>query len=375
LRRSWLAVWLILVLLLALGGGMYGSAYANLEQRLEQTRRQLEAAQERADSARDEIRSITQEIAAINSSIQARLARIEELTAVLEEVTNRLRKAEAELADAEARLEEMNALFAARVRSIYVNGNVSYLEVLFGARSFGDFVARTEFLKEILARDRELIKEIEAERESIERQKQAIAERRREVEALRYEQENAYRALVRTQQEKESLLVVARGSLNRFQAEVDRLEREEQELLRQIARQRAGNDVLHTGRFAWPVPNYAYVSSGFGWRIHPILRVQRFHSGIDIPAPHGVPVKAAGTGRVVYVGTFRGYGHTVVLDHGGGVTTLYAHLSTMYVREGQVVVQGETIARIGSTGLSTGPHLHFEVREHGNAVSPWNYLR
>lgn len=374
MRHSWFITGLVLVLLLVFGWGFHGVAYGDLERQLEQMRQELDSARQQTDSVRGEVRSIAQEIKVLDGSIQSRLARIDELTAVLQEVMSRLRQAEAELIAAEARLEEMNALFATRVRSAYINGNISHLEVLLGAQNFNDFVTRVEFLKEILAQDVALIEEIEVERAAIERQKETIEERRESVQALRHEQELAYRALVSTQREKESLLSVARGNLGRFQAEVDQLEREEQELLRQIAIQRGGGDVLHTGKFGWPVPNHTWVSSGFGYRTHPILGVRRFHGGIDIPAPHGVPVVAAGTGRVVYSGTLRGFGNVVILDHGGGITTLYAHLATRGVREGQTVVQGQNIARIGSTGMSTGPHLHFEVREQGNVVNPRGYL-
>lgn len=375
MRRSWITTGLIAALLLVLCAGSYTLAYGNLEQKLEQTRQQLESARQQTESARGQVRNFTREIAVIDNSMKERLLRIDQLIALLQEVTARLEEAESALADAEARLAEMNALFAARVRSAYENGNITYLEVLLGAESFNEFVTRVEFLKEIVARDVALIEQIEEERLAIERQKEAIEERRAQVQSLHAEQEVAYRSLLNEQREKESLLVVARGSLSQFQAEVDQLEREEQELLRQIALQRAGQDVLHTGKLAWPVPKHTWVSSDYGWRRHPILGVQRFHDGIDIPAPHGTAVVAAGTGRVLFVGTLRGYGNVVVLDHGGGITTLYAHLSTMRVSEGQMVAQSETIARIGSTGLSTGPHLHFTVREHGEHVTPWNYLR
>ena len=124
------------------------------------------------------------------------------------------------------------------------------------------------------------------------------------------------------------------------------------------------------GVMKWPVPGHTRVSSEYGNRLHPILKTNRFHSGIDIPAPTGTNIIAAGSGTVAFAGTQGGYGRTVILDHGGGIMTLYAHNSQLLVSEGQQVTQGTVIAKAGSTGMSTGPHLHFEVRENGKYVDP-----
>jgi murein DD-endopeptidase MepM/ murein hydrolase activator NlpD len=132
--------------------------------------------------------------------------------------------------------------------------------------------------------------------------------------------------------------------------------------------------VRGTGELLWPVPGHRTVTSGFGIRLHPVFRVHRQHLGIDIGAPHGARVVASDTGTVITSEYDRSYGHYIVISHGNGMTTLYAHLSSRGVRRGDVVVRGDTIGRIGSTGVSTGPHLHFEVMINGSRVNPQRHL-
>jgi murein DD-endopeptidase MepM/ murein hydrolase activator NlpD len=122
-----------------------------------------------------------------------------------------------------------------------------------------------------------------------------------------------------------------------------------------------------------PIPGR--LTSNFGWRIHPIYHTRRFHAGVDFGAPLGTAIGAADSGMVIYAGWYGGYGNAVILDHGSGLTTVYGHTSRLYVRVGQLVQKGQTIAAVGSTGLSTGPHLHFEVRRRGQVVNPLGYLR
>jgi murein DD-endopeptidase MepM/ murein hydrolase activator NlpD len=130
--------------------------------------------------------------------------------------------------------------------------------------------------------------------------------------------------------------------------------------------------VFGTGQLLYP--NDGAITSGFGWRRHPILGYSRFHAGIDFGASYGSTIRAADSGTVIFAGWYGGYGYTVVINHGGSIATLYGHTSKLYVREGQTVQQGEAIAAVGSTGLSTGPHLHFEVRKNGEPVDPASYL-
>ncbi|MBO8129650.1 MAG: peptidoglycan DD-metalloendopeptidase family protein [Peptococcaceae bacterium] len=366
---------LVIVLTALLYGGLLGAAYGDLEDELRKTQQELNEAKQRVESQKTTVSNYSRQMANLDRQIVAKTRRIEELEESLRATERKLQKTERLLEETEQRLEENTALFKERLRTIYENGKVGYLEVLLGANSFSDLITRVEFLKEIVAHDTSIINQIEQQREEISQQKAEIESQREQLLALHAEQEQVYNQLAVQRKQKRELLVQASRDLERFERELDRLEKEEQELLRKIAIQKASQGKLQvSGKFTWPVPGHTRISSPFGWRIHPILGTRRFHDGIDIAAPYGAKVVASHTGTVIYVGWLRGYGKVIMLDHGGDITSLYAHLQKQLVKEGQVVVQGQQIGEVGSTGWSTGPHLHFTIKKDGNSVNPWNYL-
>ena len=340
-----------------------------IEEQLQERNLQMEALQER-------ITDTLAGISALDERIETHTHELNVLNLQLIRVTRDVEEAEVELYRIEETYLIHRRAFEQRLVAQYIAGETRYLDVLLSSNSLVEFVSTFFLISEVAQHDANLMS-------SIERQRRALSEAR----YLLTERQAALRRL--TDNERRTIVALENTRIIRNDY-VRRLSEEEQEVQAQIDGFRVvlaniedeimALAVLHMdgtfvgGEFAWPAPGFYRITSPFGIRIHPIFRYSRMHTGLDIGMPTGAAIVAANDGVVIRAGYMGGYGNTVMIDHGGGVITLYAHGSRILSNVGDRVGRGQPIMLAGSTGWSTGPHLHFEIRINGIFVDPLPYI-
>jgi murein DD-endopeptidase MepM/ murein hydrolase activator NlpD len=342
----------------------------------------LRSTEARQDAVRDQLRSVKAEQAKrrrwlSDAQIAASRARSaycvarSRLDSTREELRGARRRYEACI----ERLRSHDAAVCARVKVMYEIGEPSYMEVLLDATTFSDFVERADYLQRIAQHDADLLVRYTNER----KQAEAL---RTQLETVQAEEERQARTLSRKKADAEAKAAKARDMLRKasreraaYEQELAELERVEKQISELIARvQRGSSSLRYTGNWSgWgsaPIRAPHRLTSGFGMRFHPILREWKAHKGVDLACPTGTRIHAAASGRVVSAGWRSVLGNAVIIDHGGGWSTVYGHCSRLAVSTGQDVKAGQVIGSVGSTGRSTGPHLHFGVRKYGTCIDP-----
>lgn len=369
-----LAAALVLVFAVLAAAPALADELEEKQQQLTNVQQQIEAQQRKAELARRKEQTIAEQLRAIQRELDTAEDEYEAVNDQLENTEQHI-KANVELSNRlTKKLEVQTKTLHRRIRDIYKNGQVNYLDVLLGAKDFNDFVGRMDILKKILAYDNALIQGTKADRETLRKAKEQLEADRAKIVELRKLAAAKREQVAERRQERRGVLNAAtyeRETAERAYRELIETSRQIEQMIKRI---QSGEKNIggSTGTMTWPAEGE--ITSPFGWRVHPIFGTQRLHTGIDIGADYGDAIRAADGGVVIHADWMGGYGNAVIIDHGNGISTLYAHNSQLLVSEGQTVSKGQTVARCGSTGYSTGPHLHFEVRQNGSPVNPLNYL-
>ncbi|WIV13474.1 M23 family metallopeptidase [Proteiniborus sp. MB09-C3] len=352
-------------------------AYANLDnlnKEYKNTQNKLKQIEAEKKENKKKMDYTNKEIARLDKQVDQTNSELEEINKQLKDLNDKIETTKNNLKEAENNLAEKKDTLNSRLRVMYKNGTVGYLEVLLGAKNIRDFMTRIDMIKSITNHDVDMLKYIKDQRDTIEQNKVALEAQQSSVEIAKRNMEVKKKDLQIATRAKEDLmkdLVKEHKSLE--QAE-DKFLAEAKALDEKIKKSQSSAEYVG-GEMMWPVPGNTIINSYFGYRIHPILKTNKFHTGIDIKASTGTPVKAANGGTIQFAGTLGSYGKCVIIDHGGKKATLYAHNSSLLVKVGDKVKKGDTISKVGSTGMSTGPHLHFEVRINGTYVDPIPYVK
>jgi murein DD-endopeptidase MepM/ murein hydrolase activator NlpD len=372
----------VLLLAIVLVGALIPWPLAAQTNQIQQQRQQLEQQKLQIQQERQRLQILEQgaatELKTLRQNLEATTEQIQASTTQLNQATQTLKTLESSLAKAEKVYRQRLSATVARLQVLQRQRGYSGWAVLLHSQDVNDFLDRRYRLQRVLDADRKQLIALKATTNRLETQRNAVEQQKNRIALLNQQllaQKSDYQIQTSVQQQTIERL---RSNKRALEAALNTLQQDSRNLVNLI-RQRTGLEryrgdivVIGSGQLSYPVD--APTTSEFGWRMHPILGYTRFHAGLDFGADYGTIIRATAPGYVLFANWYGGYGNTVVLDHGNGVTTLYAHTEGFYAHEGQVVQRGQAIAQVGSTGLSTGPHLHFEVRVNGEPVDPRLYL-
>ena len=312
---------------------------------------------------------------------------LNEANAKLSKLTNQVMALESDIKAKEADIEWLSGeegkakeQFTQRMRALYEDNSFSYIEILFDSGSISDFFYRLGIIKQLAEYDQNIIESIAYQKEKTEEIKQQLNDDKVQVEAVRGQAQAERDRVKALEAENQQILDAINSDIASAKAEQEMKEKENARIQNEIKKileeqAKAGQTLTYSASgMVWPCPGYKTLTSQFGRRFHPVLKIYRTHSGIDIAAPSGANIVAAAAGKVITSTYSSSYGNYVVINHGSGITTLYAHMSSRGVSEGATVTAGQSIGKVGSTGISTGPHLHFEVSVNGTRQDPQSYV-
>lgn len=388
-RRRWIS-WLLTGILIigSFGGICHGEEVEELEKEKKRLEERREEAQKELESLELEKNDVMSNIEKMDKKMEATNTRLEEVQGNLKKANEELEKQEKALAEAETTEANQYETMKKRIKYMYENGAEGYWDILFGAKSMGEFLNRVEYIGKIVTYDNTMLKQYEETKQDVEEKRNTAEKKKEQLAVLEEEVEVEQDALQKLLDKKEEELnqytesIESKNSeMDKYTQEIEKKEKELEKLLLEEAKKN-GYDPLQgeaeggksSAGFIWPLAVKGRISSRFGKRKAPTAGASTYHKGLDIAAPTGTRIFAAKGGTVVVSKYSSSAGNYIMINHGNGLYTVYMHASKRYAKVGDKVSQGETIALVGSTGYSTGAHLHFGVIVNGNYVDPQKYL-
>ena len=337
---------------------------------------QLNEANGRLDNVQSNLSENLQQVEKLDNRIESSEQELAEQESKITEFKNSINQIEEELNSVTEKYDKQVELFKKRMVAIYMAGDTQYLDVLLKSRSLTDFISSYYIISQLTDIDENLLNDLETKKKTINLSKQKLENEKKEMATILENQTRTTRTLQNTKKMRENFIEKLSDEEKTLQAKIDEINKQYEEVNQQILElAQQGLDTTYIGgELAWPVPGYTRITSKYAMRVHPITGQYKLHTGVDIGAPMGANFVAANDCVVVKAGPNTAYGNMVIIDHGGGISTLYAHGSEILVEVGQTVKRGDAILKVGSTGYSTGPHAHFEVRINGVTTDPLPYI-
>lgn len=369
-------IFVIILLIVSFPVTIFGKdVITQKKEELKSVKEKLDVQKFLVEQTKKKERNLVWEINNLDQEIERISTKVDDLEKHLAQILVLRKEAERRLFISQKNLKASRSRLAERLYLIYRYGNASYIELLLGADDPYDFLTRYKFLSQLAKEDALLLKSVQEEVESVKTWREELEIKEKEIKTTRDELLMEQKSLASKKEERNRLLaqtVSQRVEYERALRELEESSRTLESLIRRLQQTTQGPGLV--GNLFWPAASHI-ITSPFGYRIHPIWGIRMYHTGVDISGSYGDNIYAVSNGRVIYSGWQSGYGKVIVVDHGNGMSTLYAHCSQLLVKEGDFVKRGEIIGKIGATGWATGPHLHFEVRKNGTPINPLSVVK
>jgi murein DD-endopeptidase MepM/ murein hydrolase activator NlpD len=364
-----------LLLFLVFCGGFSQAENLSEEQKLQAIQNQLQESKKVLRKTKEEEQAVLGRLVVISKELDKTKTKLFQAKSKIESNETQIGTLTFELGKIEADLREKEQKLRRRLKEVYKGSGQDFIRLVFTSDSMADFFNRLYYFRKIISYDSDLVHEVRTDANKAKVKRDILHDRTEEIKDLAKVIEEKKVAIAAQAEEKQQAYADLKERRKEYEAKVAELEKSSKELealiLKKMA-ERAGSKVHGSGVLAWPLQGR--LTSFFGWRRNPFWGGRNFHTGLDIAAKYGTPIKAADAGEVIFSGWWDGYGKAIVIDHGRKRTTVYGHMSRLYEQVGSIVTKGQVIGLVGSTGYSTGPHLHFEVRQNGKPVNPQGFL-